>query len=57
MTEHGMASHITQEKEAKTMSLTFNSMGPVFWDAESGILVKFLPQWKTINATYYLKIF
>jgi hypothetical protein len=53
-----MASHnIVQAREAKTMPLAFNSMGPVFWDAESGIMVEFLLQWETINATYYLPTF
>jgi len=58
MTEYGMASrNITQAKEAKTMPLDLNSMGSVFWDAESYTLAKFLSQWETINATYYVQTF
>jgi len=39
------------------MPLDLNSMESVILDAESCILVKFLSQWETINATYYLQTF
>lgn len=48
---------LPKQKKPKTMPLDLNSMGSVFWDAESYILVKFLSQWETINATYNLQTF
>jgi len=50
-----MVSHNTaQQNKWQTIPSASKTMGTVFWNAEGGILVKFMPYGEIINAAHYL---